>query len=41
MQSQPAIVAGPDDEEIYTDSLNRVKVWFPWGRIKRERTHIR
>ena len=32
MQLQPAIVAGPNDEEIYTDSLNRVKVWFPWNR---------
>lgn len=32
MQLQPAIVAGPDGEEIYTDSLNRVKVWFPWNR---------
>ena len=29
---QTAIVAGPDSEEIYTDSLNRVKVWFPWNR---------
>ncbi|WP_116136261.1 type VI secretion system Vgr family protein [Trinickia diaoshuihuensis] len=32
MQLQNAIVAGPDSEEIYTDSLNRVKVWFPWNR---------
>ncbi|PMS15137.1 type VI secretion system tip protein VgrG [Trinickia dabaoshanensis] len=29
---QSGIVAGPNDEEIYTDSLNRVKVWFPWNR---------
>ena len=29
---QTAIVAGPASEEIYTDSLNRVKVWFPWNR---------
>ncbi|PMS18379.1 type VI secretion system tip protein VgrG [Trinickia dabaoshanensis] len=33
MQLQNAIVAGPDSEEIYTDSLNRVKVWFPWNRL--------
>ena len=32
MQWQTGIVAGPDSEEIYTDSLNRVKVWFPWNR---------
>ena len=32
MQLQTAIVAGPNDEEIYTDALNRVKVWFPWNR---------
>jgi type VI secretion system secreted protein VgrG len=33
MQWQPAIVAGPSGEEIYTDALNRVKVWFPWNRL--------
>jgi len=32
MTLQTGIVAGPNDEEIYTDSLNRVKVWFPWNR---------
>jgi type VI secretion system secreted protein VgrG len=32
MQLQAAIVAGPSDEEIYTDSLNRVKVHFRWDR---------
>ena len=32
MQLQTAIVAGPNDEEIYTDALNRVKVLFPWNR---------
>jgi type VI secretion system secreted protein VgrG len=32
MQLQTAIVAGPENEEIYTDALNRVKVWFPWNR---------
>lgn len=32
MQLQNAIVAGPGGEEVYTDSLNRVKVWFHWNR---------
>ena len=32
MQLQTGIVAGPESEEIYTDALNRVKVWFPWNR---------
>jgi type VI secretion system secreted protein VgrG len=32
MELQTGIVAGPDGEEIYTDALNRVKVWFPWNR---------
>ncbi len=32
MQLQTGIVAGPEGEEIYTDALNRVKVWFPWNR---------
>ena len=32
MQLQAALVAGPSDEEIYTDSLNRVKVHFRWNR---------
>jgi type VI secretion system secreted protein VgrG len=32
MQLQTAIVAGPNNEEIYTDALNRVKVRFPWNR---------
>ena len=32
LELQTGIVAGPDSEEIYTDSLNRVKVWFPWNR---------
>ncbi|MCA7996147.1 type VI secretion system tip protein VgrG [Burkholderia cepacia] len=30
---QTAIVVGPDGEEIYTDSLGRVKVQFHWDRI--------
>ncbi|GAB6847953.1 type VI secretion system Vgr family protein [Paraburkholderia kururiensis] len=32
MQLQSGIVAGPEKEEVYTDSLNRVKVWLPWNR---------
>ena len=32
LELQTGIIAGPDSEEIYTDSLNRVKVWFPWNR---------
>jgi type VI secretion system secreted protein VgrG len=32
MQLQNAIIAGPGGEEIYTDALNRVKVWFHWNR---------
>ena len=32
MQLQNAIIAGPKGEEVYTDVLNRVKVWFPWNR---------
>lgn len=30
---QTAMVVGPDGEEIYTDSLGRVKVQFHWDRI--------
>ncbi|VWD65485.1 Rhs element Vgr protein [Burkholderia contaminans] len=37
MQLQSAIVAGPAKEEVYTDELNRVKVWFFWNR-RDERT---
>ncbi len=32
MQLQTAIISGPSGEEVYTDSLNRVKAWFPWNR---------
>jgi type VI secretion system secreted protein VgrG len=28
----PAMVVGPEDEEIYTDRYGRVKVQFPWDR---------
>jgi type VI secretion system secreted protein VgrG len=30
---QTAMVVGPDGEEIYTDSLGRVKVQFHWDRL--------
>ncbi|CAB3973460.1 type IV secretion protein Rhs [Burkholderia aenigmatica] len=29
---QPAVVVGPEGEEIYTDEYGRVKVQFPWDR---------
>ncbi|MFM0295025.1 type VI secretion system Vgr family protein [Paraburkholderia sp. RL17-383-BIF-A] len=33
MHLQSAIVVGPDGEEVYTDSLNRIKVHFHWDRL--------
>lgn len=33
MRMQTAIVAGPPNEEVYTDSLNRIKVRFHWDRL--------
>jgi type VI secretion system secreted protein VgrG len=30
---QPAVVVGPDDEEIYTDEYGRVKIQFHWDRL--------
>ena len=30
---QSAIVVGPANEEVYTDSLNRIKVRFHWDRL--------
>ena len=30
--SQTAVVVGPQDEEIYTDTLGRIKVQFHWDR---------
>ncbi|WP_186104310.1 type VI secretion system Vgr family protein [Burkholderia gladioli] len=32
MHLETAIVVGPQDEEVYTDELNRVKVMFVWDR---------
>ncbi len=33
MHLETAIVVGPSGEEVYTDSLNRVKVRFIWDRL--------
>lgn len=33
MHLQTAIVVGPSSEEVYTDSLNRIKVRFHWDRM--------
>ncbi len=33
MRMQTAIVVGPANEEVYTDSLNRIKVRFHWDRL--------
>ncbi|MGQ7940048.1 type VI secretion system Vgr family protein [Paraburkholderia sp. D1E] len=33
MHVQSAIVVGPANEEVYTDSLNRIKVRFHWDRL--------
>ena len=30
---QPALVVGPDGQNIWTDNLGRIKVQFPWDRI--------
>lgn len=33
MHMQSTIVVGPANEEVYTDSLNRIKVRFHWDRL--------
>ncbi|MBN3808141.1 type VI secretion system Vgr family protein [Paraburkholderia sp. Ac-20347] len=33
MSMQTALVVGPSNEEVYTDSLNRIKVRFHWDRL--------
>ncbi|TKC89205.1 type VI secretion system tip protein VgrG [Trinickia terrae] len=33
MRMQTAIVVGPENEEVHTDSLNRIKVRFHWDRL--------
>ncbi|MFC0254203.1 type VI secretion system Vgr family protein [Massilia consociata] len=32
LHPQTAVVVGPAGEEVHTDRLNRVKVWFRWDR---------
>ena len=36
MHLQTGIVGTPDNEEIFTDSLNRSKVWLTWSRKGRD-----
>ncbi|OXI48759.1 type VI secretion system Vgr family protein [Burkholderia aenigmatica] len=36
---QPAVVVGPEGEEIYTDEYGRVKAQFPWDRQGRHDEH--
>jgi type VI secretion system secreted protein VgrG len=36
---QTAIVTGPPGEEIYTDSLGRVKIQFHWDRLGKHNEH--
>lgn len=36
---QSAIVVGPAGENIWTDSLGRIKVQFPWDRIGQKNQH--
>ncbi|WP_176055461.1 type VI secretion system Vgr family protein, partial [Paraburkholderia caribensis] len=33
VQLESAIVVGPQNEEVYTDELNRIKVHFVWDRL--------
>ncbi|WP_205190374.1 type VI secretion system tip protein TssI/VgrG, partial [Burkholderia sp. LMG 13014] len=35
----PAVVVGPEGEEIYTDEYGRVKVQFPWDRQGQHNEH--
>jgi len=35
MHLQTGVVAGPENEEIHTDAMNRVKVWLTWSRKDR------
>ncbi|MBC7376361.1 MAG: type VI secretion system tip protein VgrG [Burkholderiaceae bacterium] len=36
---QPALVVGPEGENLWTDSLGRIKVHFPWDRIGQKNQH--
>ncbi|WP_321855179.1 type VI secretion system Vgr family protein [Paraburkholderia tropica] len=33
MTMQTALVVGPENEEVYTDTQNRIKVYFHWDRL--------
>lgn len=37
--TESAVVVGPEGQEIYTDSLGRVKVQFPWDRGGKRNEH--
>jgi type VI secretion system secreted protein VgrG len=36
---QPALVVGPEGQNIWTDELGRIKVQFPWDRIGQKNQH--
>jgi len=36
---QPAVVVGPEGQNIWTDELGRIKVQFPWDRIGQKNQH--
>ncbi|MDB5895010.1 MAG: type secretion protein ImpA [Rhodoferax sp.] len=36
---QPALVVGPEGQNIWTDALGRIKVQFPWDRIGQKNQH--
>ncbi|MDQ0035420.1 type VI secretion system secreted protein VgrG [Variovorax boronicumulans] len=36
---QVALVVGPEDENLWTDELARIKVQFPWDRIGQKNQH--
>jgi len=36
---QPALVVGPEGENLWTDDLGRIKVQFPWDRIGQKNQH--
>ncbi|MFD0880529.1 type VI secretion system Vgr family protein, partial [Variovorax dokdonensis] len=36
---QTALVVGPEDQNLWTDELGRIKVQFPWDRIGQKNQH--
>ncbi|MDM0111190.1 type VI secretion system tip protein TssI/VgrG [Variovorax sp. J22R133] len=36
---QPALVVGPEGQNVWTDDLGRIKVQFPWDRIGQKNQH--